>query len=85
MTDVNIEGHDSDTAVLLLAAAEELDLDPGVVRTTTSGFLVPEEVANKAGLGEEEPKAAKKAPAKKSAAKKTTAKKTAAKKTAPKE
>lgn len=92
MSDVVIEGRSRDNAVLLLAAAKDLDLDPSVaVRTTTNGYLVPEEVANQAGLGEEKPKAeaseapAKKAPAKKAAAKKTAAKKTAAKKTASKE
>lgn len=39
----------AETATLLLAAAEDLELDPGVVRTTSDGvFLVPEEVAAKA-------------------------------------
>lgn len=80
MTDVQIEGRSRDSAILLLAAARDLDLPTSVVRTTTNGYIVPEEVADKAGLGEEKPKAAKK-----TAAKKTTAKKTAAKKTAPKE
>lgn len=42
-------------AVKLLAAAEALGLDPSVVRTTSDGlfglgFIVPEEVAIKAGL-----------------------------------
>jgi hypothetical protein len=50
----------SDTATLLLGAAEDLELDPGVVRNQPDdgGFRVPEEVADKAGLGEpdEEPK-----------------------------
>jgi topoisomerase IA-like protein len=72
MSDVEIEGRSRDNAILLLAAAEELDLDVSVVRTTTNGYIVPEEVANEAGLGEEKPK--------KTAAKKTAAKKTAAKK-----
>lgn len=40
-----------ETATLLLAAAEDLGLDPGVVRTTSEySFVVPEEVAAKAGL-----------------------------------
>lgn len=81
MSDVEIQGRSRDNAVLLLAAAEDLNLDAGVVRTTTNGYLVPEEVANQAGLGEEKPKPAKKAAAKKAPAKKTTAKKAAAKKT----
>lgn len=68
----------SDNAVLLLAAAQELGLDPGVVETTGDGvFRVPQEVVDKAGLGE------KKAPAKKTAAKKTAAKKVAAKQAEP--
>ncbi len=82
MTDVYLEGRGADKAVLLLAAAEDLDLDPSVVRTTTKGYLVPEEVADKAGLGEEKPAkkaAVKKAPAKKAAVKKATAKKAASK------
>lgn len=87
MSDVQIEGRGRDKAILLLAAAEDLDLGPEVVRTTTNGYIVPEKVANQAGLGEEKPKSeppAKKTAAKKTAAKKT-AKKTASKKTAPKE
>lgn len=80
MSDVEVAYGDnpSNTAVLLLAAVEELGLDPGVVRSTTRGvFMVPEEVEAKA-FGKEP---AKKAPAKKAAAKKTAAKKVAAKKT----
>jgi len=77
MTDVHIEGRGRDKAVLLLAAAEDLGLDASVVRTTTNGYLVPEEIAKAL----DEPKA----PAKKTVAKKTPAKKTAAKKTATKE
>lgn len=53
MTDniVKVEGLTAENAVLLLAAAEELDLDPSVVQTTTDNvFLVPAEVAEKAGL-----------------------------------
>lgn len=59
----------SDNAVLLLAAAQELGLDPGVVATTGDGvFSVPQEVVDKAGLGEKKRPAAKKAAAKKTAA-----------------
>jgi hypothetical protein len=43
-------GKGGDNATLLLAAAEELDMEPGVVRTSLHGFEVPKEVADKAGL-----------------------------------
>jgi hypothetical protein len=49
-------------AILLLAAAEDLELDPGVVLTTEGAFVVPAAVAEKAYP--------KKRPAKKSSAKK---------------
>lgn len=39
-----------DNAVLLLAAAEELGLEPGVVLTYDSGFGAPDEVLEKAGF-----------------------------------
>ena len=76
-----------DHAVLLLAAAEELELGPSVVATTDHGFSVPAEVAKKAGVkpdgDESEPEPEKPKPAKKAAAKKaTTPRKAAAKKTA---
>jgi topoisomerase IA-like protein len=93
MSNVYVDGRSSDKAVLFLAAAETLGLDPSVVRTTTNGYNVPDDVAKEAGFDadgkplSERPKAepakkavAKKAPAKKAAAKKTAAKKTAAKK-----
>lgn len=75
----------SETATLLLAAADELGLSADVVQTTgDSMFLVPQEVLDKAGAeddagveeapAEEAPAPAKKAPAKK-AAKKAPAKK----------
>ena len=51
----------SETATLLLAAAEELGLDQRVVGTVEGGFLVPDEVNKKAFP----PKAAKKTAAKK--------------------
>jgi hypothetical protein len=53
MTDqtVQVEGLTTENAVLLLAAAEELELDASVVQTTTDNvFVVPAEVAKKAGL-----------------------------------
>ena len=37
-----------DQATLLLAAAEDLGLDPDVVRTSEGGFLVPKKVHDKA-------------------------------------
>lgn len=45
-----------DTAVLLLAAAEELDQPASVVQVEneTNRFVVPKEVAKKAGLSEED-------------------------------
>jgi hypothetical protein len=39
-----------DNAVLLLAAAEELGLEPGVVKTYEGGFGAPDEVLEKAGF-----------------------------------
>lgn len=49
------EHNGQETAILLLAAAEELDLPAGVVRVDTIGsdgarFSAPEEVVKKAGL-----------------------------------
>lgn len=56
MTDVTIKGGlTQDNAILLLAAAEELELDAGVVRTTRTGFVAPQEVADKAGVEFDEP------------------------------
>lgn len=51
----------SETATLLLAAAEDLGLDQSVVGTQEGAFLVPDEVNKKAFP----PKAAKKTAAKK--------------------
>jgi hypothetical protein len=48
-------GKGGDNATLLLAAAEELEMEPSVVRTTMHGFEVPEEVASKAGLDTVDP------------------------------
>lgn len=60
-----------DTAVLLLAAVEELELDPSVITTSPEDgvFYVPAEVAKKAKASDAEEK-----PAKKAVAKKTTSK-----------
>lgn len=76
MTDVIIEGRSKDNAILLIAAAREIGADETLVRTTTSGYIVPEEIAAAAFPTE---KAEEKAPAKKAVAKKTTAKKAASK------
>lgn len=62
----------SDTATLLLAAAEELNLDAGVVTVSGRNFVVPSEVNDKAFGSDKSDdskaakKTAKKAPAKKS-------------------
>lgn len=67
-----------DTAVLLLAAAEDKGYEPYVVRHQPEdfGFRVPEDVAEAAKVKPEPKKApAKKAPAKKAAAKKAAASK----------
>ena len=74
MSDVTVEYGDNrqETAILLLAAAEELGVDQSSIRTTRDGYVVSEEVRDKAfGSGEKKP--AKKAAAKKSAAKKAAA------------
>lgn len=80
-----IAGKTHDNAVLLLDAAEQLDLSPAVVLTTSNGFNVPEEVAVKAGLVKVESvkETPKEAPAKRAPAKKTAAKKATTKKAAP--
>jgi hypothetical protein len=46
--DVFVQGQDQATAEKLLKAAEDVGLDPAVVRTSEDGFLVPEDVANAA-------------------------------------
>lgn len=75
---VKVPGLTEDNAVLLLAAAEELGLDHRVVAVSPSegAFVVPSEVADKAGIGSAKPR--------KSAAKRTVsaARKSAAKKSA---
>jgi len=50
MVEVPFGDDVADTAVLLLAAAEELDLDQSEVRTVTGAFLVPRNIAEKAGV-----------------------------------
>jgi len=47
-TEVPFGDNASDTAVLLLAAAEALGLDQAVVKTGTGVFIVPTEVADAA-------------------------------------
>lgn len=73
---VKVAGMTRDNAVLLLAAAKDLGLHARVVQTTTDGhFLVPQEVAEKAGLVEGKGNSKDAKPAKKTAAKRTTSKK----------
>jgi hypothetical protein len=59
----------SDQAVLLLAAAEELELGSAAVKTSEGSFIVPQEVYDRA-FGEES-----KAPAKKATKRSATRKK----------
>lgn len=47
---VFISGQSHDNAVLLLAAAEDLEQDVAVVATVDGGFSVPVEVAEQAGF-----------------------------------
>lgn len=55
MADTKVYGLNKDNAALLLEAAEKLDMPHSVVRTSSEGyFLVPDEVADKAGLGKAE-------------------------------
>ena len=49
---IRVAGASSDNAILLLAAAQELDLPAHVVETTEGAFLVPPAVAEKAGFDE---------------------------------
>jgi hypothetical protein len=48
--EVDFGDNPSDTATLLLAAAEELHGDQSIVGTGANVFLVPKSVADKAGL-----------------------------------
>jgi hypothetical protein len=49
VTDVEVPfDNPGDQAVLLLAAAEELDLGAGAVKTSEGKFIVPEEVYQRA-------------------------------------
>lgn len=64
-------GNDAgETSTLLLAAAEELGLDPSVVTVSGRNFVVPSDVNDKAFGSESDDKADKK-PAKKATAKKS--------------
>lgn len=47
---VFITGQNRDNAILLLAAAEELEQDASVVATAEGGYNVPVEVAEQAGF-----------------------------------
>ena len=67
LVEVPFGDNASDQATLLLAAAEDLGLDPSTVGTREGAFVVPQEVHDKA-FGKPEP-------AKKTAAKKTATKK----------
>lgn len=63
MGDVRVafSANNQETATLLLAAAEDLDLDQAVVRTEEGAFVVPEEVSDKAfGKGKTEAPSTKK-------------------------
>lgn len=92
LVEVPFGDNAKETAVLLLAAAEELDLDRSVVATKTGAFVVPKKVAKKAKVKGDEveeaevvdtnAKATEEAPAPEAEAKEAPAKKTAAKKTA---
>jgi hypothetical protein len=70
MSNVFVPYGDSaqDTATLLLAEADKGDLDPAVVRSVQGGFMVEQDLADKAGVQYEggEDKPAKKTAAKKS-------------------
>lgn len=46
--EVDFDDDPGKQATLLLAAAEDLGLDPGEVRTTGGGFLVSQELHDKA-------------------------------------
>jgi hypothetical protein len=73
---VVIEGRSRDNATLLIAAAREIGVDETLIRTTTSGYIVPKEVAEVAFPDKAEDKPAPR---------KRAAKKTASAKSEPKE
>lgn len=62
--EVEFGDNPSETATLLLAAAEELGLDASVVAVSEGQFVVPSEVNDKA-FDKPKKSAAKKSPAKK--------------------
>lgn len=74
-TEVPFGDNPSDTAVLLLAAAEELGLGASAVKTGTGVFIVPTEVAEKAAAPEEEADEEEKPAPKRRATKKAAKKK----------
>lgn len=51
-----VNGLSADNATLLLAAAEDLGLDPSVVKVSQGQFIAPTEVVEKAGLLQDEDK-----------------------------
>ena len=58
MTDVFVKGGlTQENAILLLAAVEELEQDPSLVRTTLKGFVTTQEIADKAGVESYDPDA----------------------------
>lgn len=68
--EIPFDENAADNAVLLLAAAEELELGADAVKTTAGAFIVSEEVRDRAFAEPEEKPVAKKTVAKKTAAKK---------------
>jgi hypothetical protein len=79
-------GEAGETATLLLAAAEEKDADPGVVKWRSGHFLAPEEVAKAAGVDYESEEAdTEESEDAEEKPKKTTAKRAAKKSTTGKE
>lgn len=48
LVEIPFGNKNAETATLLLAAAEELGLDPSVVKTSEGSFVVPAEVKAKA-------------------------------------
>ena len=52
---VPFAGKAQENATLLLAAAEDLDQDVSVVRTIGGAFIVPQDVADKAGVDYDKP------------------------------
>lgn len=76
-----VNGLSADNATLLLAAAEDLGLNPSVVTVSSGQFIAPTEVVKKAGLmpDKSKPNAERRTARSGSKPKKAAAKKTAAK------